>query len=154
MSENSFENSVIADIGCYPLNFLSNLELPLEKLILRKASNNNPKFTIYEIENINKPKIHINLGCSGTYKNSMKVEFINNKSIEISPFFYGLEGLRDQITINKKVYKMEKKLETNCFQTLFDRSRENWLANQSSRFNKMEKVIRTFENFSNNFEKF
>lgn len=153
-NENAFENSVIADIGCYPLNFLSYLDLPLEKLILRKPKNKNPKFPIYEIENINKPKIYISFGCSGTYKNSMKVEFINNKSIEVSPFFYGLEGLRDQIIINKKVYKMEKKHENNCFQALFDRSRKNWLENQSVRFNKMEKVIKSFEKFSNDFEQF
>ena len=49
---------------------------------------------------------------------------------------------------------MEKKHENNCFQALFDRSRKNWLENQSVRFNKMEKVIKSFEKFSNDFEQF
>ncbi|MBO6979389.1 MAG: Gfo/Idh/MocA family oxidoreductase [Prochlorococcus marinus XMU1428] len=148
-----FANSVIADIGCYPLNFLAYLDLPMNSISINKVNINNPKFSMYEIKNNKMPEIFINIGCCGIYENCLRVDFCNHNSLEISPFFYGLEGLRNEITINKTLFNLKKKEESNCFQKLFDRSRENWLKNQEFRFNKMSKVIDLFEKFSIDYER-
>ena len=152
-NEDFFENSVIADIGCYPIHFLSYLELPLEEFNLNKIKASNSRFIIYEIKNDNQLKVNIDFGVSGIYKNSLKVEFINHNFFEVSPFFYGLEGLRDQIFIENNIFDIKKKKESNCFQKIFDKSRENWLSNQNYRFSRMKNMIQLFERFSNDFEK-
>ncbi len=153
-NEDFFENSVITDIGCYPLNFLAYLGLPIENLYLNKVKINSSSLIIYEIRNINEPKIFIKIGCSGIYKNSIRVKFQNNDSVEISPFFFGLEGLREEISNINNLSNIEQHRESNCFQKLFDKSKENWLSSQSFRFSKMEKVIQLFERFSNDFKKY
>ena len=151
-TEKYFETSLLSDIGIYPISFLAHLDFPLRSLKYNRNYIRSSKKYTYNIQNEEEPNIQINIGCSGIYTNSLRVEFLNEFFVEISPFFYGLEGSREVITMTRSDVIIKVVNEENSFKKLFQKSRQSWLKNQGQRFNIMAKIIETIETFSNSFE--
>ena len=145
-NEKSIENSVISDMGCYAFSLLANLNISMDNLDCKRFNNNN-NFIFYKIFNKKNPSINISIGSTGIYQNFIRLNFKDKTGFEISPFFYGVEGYKKEISIHKDILNMKLIYDKNSFVKLFGKSRNNWIEDQEDRFCKMAKVIKIFEKF-------
>ena len=146
-NEKSIENSVISDMGCYAFNLLANLNISMDDLECKRFNIDNHNFIFYKIFNRKNPPINISIGSTGIYQNLVRLNFKDKTGFEISPFFYGVEGYKKEISMQKDVFNMKLIYEKNGFVKLFAKSRDSWIEEQEDRFYKMAKVIKIFEKF-------
>ncbi|MBI96831.1 hypothetical protein CL656_06785 [bacterium] len=135
-NESSLDTSLLADMGCYPLSFLSYAELGknLNFTIKKRFINDNHPFFLIETKC---QSINISIGCAKEYKNKIKIDFVDNSSVECERFFYGVPSEKEiNWEIEGKSFN-EKIYEKNAFEKLFLRTRESWRKSQLVRFEKM-----------------
>lgn len=145
-NEKKFANSLLLDMGCYPLSLITYLNLNLNELKLEKEilSNNN-KF-IYEIKGIvNNFQFKFLVGCCSDYKNKLTIELVSGEKVRLEPFFHGIESKRlftKYDKENKSTFFIE---EENAFLKLFNKPRQRYLYNQNLRFKKMLEICTNIE---------
>ena len=145
-NETAFSNSLITDIGCYPLSFINELNEEVNDIKINnyfKSFHNDPLFEIkFNIKNI---KIDSYVGVTKLYTNFLRIIFKNNNFIEINPFFYGRNYKKNLTSFSNKEISNFFKQDDNAFEKMFSNKREVFLLNQESRFKKMNRTVSLFE---------
>ena len=146
--EFSLERSLLSDIGCYPLSFLSFCGIPLQTISARRLNQQNkllPTFNLFgKFQQI---KLNSLVGCAQNYENFIQVIYNNNSSIKYSPFFYGRKGEKKIILESRNKIIEKGVIESNGFELMFKKNRSEWLATQKIRFEMMRPVAEAFTRF-------
>ena len=134
-TEASLGNSLLSDIGCYPISLLAIAGYDLSNLGLEASTpsaNQRPIF--FASRKSHTTNIHIEIGHDGLYRNNLKLEFDDDQQVSCEPFFYGRRGHRNLIRATSAGILTEKIHETNSYERMFRRKRSEWrLATQESR---------------------
>ncbi|WP_288235947.1 Gfo/Idh/MocA family oxidoreductase [uncultured Prochlorococcus sp.] len=145
-NEKDFANSLITDIGCYPISFINELNYKVQNIKINNYYKSIDKNPLFEIKfNINNIKIDSLVGVTKIYTNFLRIIFKNNNFIEIDPFFYGRSFKKNLNVFSNNEIKKFLKEDDNAFEKIFSMKREVFLLNQESRFKKMNKTISLFE---------
>lgn len=138
---NDIESSPLYDIGCYIISLLVDLKIYLDNLKIKNIEFKNKKIMQFYIEGHSKKiKLNLEFGVGNPYKNSVKLNFINNRSIEFNKFFYGREENKTIIFRSNKRFKKINFKDHNGFEKLFQYPNSNWFNNQEIRFNNIIRV--------------
>ena len=151
-TEKSFENSLLLDIGCYPLSFFAYAGFSIKDLAyhdLSGCSNNHVYYKIFGSDTDVSLVSHV--GCTDQYKNSLRIDCLDNKYLEIDPFFYGVPCNRKVISQQDLLNLPSLYYEACAFSKLFSRSRTSWLLDQSFRFEIMKIMAAKYEQFACQF---
>lgn len=150
--ENTFASSLLLDIGCYPLSFFAYAGLSIENLLYSDISNINKNQTLFKIHGSSDDISLISyVGCTGTYKNSLRIDCFEDKFVEITPFFYGVPSVRNIFSQGDLIDLPTPWYESCSFSQLFSRSRASWLLDQSLRFRMMTLLSAKYQEFSQQF---
>lgn len=145
-TEESFGNSLLSDMVCYPLSLLAKAGYELSDLTL--VSDNflregNPVFSI--TGSSKQANIQIMLGQGEKYINNLKLTFKNNDDISCEPFFFGRAGYRTITRSNKNGKHVGRILESNSYERMFLRRRTEWLVDQKNRLDTLKLVSDALE---------
>ena len=119
------ENSLLYDVGCYPISLISILGIKSTKLKLnfkkKKEILSDVKISTY----FKKIKINIQISFFKKYKNFIKLINIDDTSLTLNHFFYGKKIKKENVIqkkngMTKKIYIYEK----NIFQDIFKFSKK------------------------------
>ena len=147
--ESSFHDSLLLDIGCYPISFLNQIDKNLQNDLEIIQVSQNGIYPLYRISNnSSNVKVNILIGCDKHYSNRIDISFKNNSKISYMPFFYGRSSNREfSITSHNKT-RVRRFYEPNSFVSLFKRNRSSWLQDQELRFSNMNRTIKTLSKLS------
>ncbi|MBW3055375.1 MAG: Gfo/Idh/MocA family oxidoreductase [Prochlorococcus marinus CUG1430] len=147
-NEKSLSSSLLADIGCYPLNFLSESGFDLREVEIETDKNLNKYFFYSKKLNDNHTSFSCEFGLGNNYSNYIKIIYKNDNFIQLSPFYYGRKGKRElTINMNNNI-KIRNVIEENCFKKIFLISRNQWCKTQNTRFHNMIQVTETLQKLS------
>ena len=145
-NEKVFSNSLITDIGCYPLSLINELKDEVQDIKINNYYNSIHDNPLFEIKsNLKNIRIDFLVGVTKIYTNYLRIIFKNNNFIEINPFFYGRKYKKSFTVFSNKEIKKFLKEDDNAFEKIFSIKREVFLLNQENRFKKMSKTISLFE---------
>jgi hypothetical protein len=145
-NESTLGNSLLSDMACYPLSFLSIAGYDLSNLNLvpcKKDSNQNAIFVVKgKSKNID---INIKVGHDKEYSNCCSINFTNNLQTICKPFFYGRSGYREIIKINGTEQKCEQVFENNAYEIMFLKKKTEWIESQKERLDNLKIVSECLE---------
>ena len=126
-SPNSFrnthhiENSLLYDVGCYPISLISFLGLKLNKIKLKSKRKNKILSLLHLSATSKKININIKIGFYKKYKNYVKVKFLDNTCSTFNHFFYGKKIKKENVKL-KKTGELKKTYinEMNIFKKVFN----------------------------------
>ena len=147
-NEKSLSSSLLADIGCYPLNFLAESGFDLSKVEIKRDKNLNKYFFYSKKLNDYNVSFSCKFGLGKHYSNYIKVIYKNDNFIKVRPFYYGREGERELIVKLNDQIKVKNVHGSNCFKRIFLISKNQWFQTQNTRFNNMLKVTQALQNLS------
>ena len=117
-TETNLGNSLLSDIGCYPLSFLAAANIDITNLSL--VDKNKQLKSIFFIEGqSNDIDISINVGLHSSYLNNAIIKFKNDDKTTCEPFFYGRSGSRKIAFFKKNILSVERIFESDCFESMF-----------------------------------
>lgn len=145
-TEESFGNSLLSDMACYPLSLLAIAGYDLSNLVLVRDNCQVKENPIFSVKGKSKQTtIHILVGQDDQYINNLKLEFEDGRKISCEPFFYGRDGHRALIRSTKTGELTEQILESNAYELMFLRRRPEWLATQKNRLDSLGLVSESLE---------
>lgn len=137
--------TVLYDIGCYPISLLVDVGFSIDNLVISNYSFNSNlmKLDIANIErNIN---INISIGISPVYQNYVELETFDKKKIIFSKFFHGLSINKTIIYQDSKNSYIDRFTDLNGYENMFNIPSRNWIENQNLRFSKIIKSTTLLE---------
>ena len=145
-NETSLGNSLLSDMACYPLSLLALAGYELSNLSLIVDTTRIKENTIFCIKGSSRQtNIYIRVGHNGEYRNTLTVEFNDDREISCEPFFYGRNGYRKLIRATRSGERVEHILETNAYERMFLRRRLDWITTQKGRLDALELVSESLE---------
>lgn len=145
-SSNSFrtdhhiENSLLYDVGCYPISLVSFLGIKPNKIKFNfKKKNkllNNIKISIIS----KKIQFDIVFGFFEKYQNNVILKYIDGSILTFNYFFYGKKIIKENIYQNRNEIKRMPIKENNIFKEIFKFSNNQILAAA----NKNEEIIKSY----------
>ena len=154
-NNSNFEDSLFTDMICYPISFLVELGFRLDINNFSYSISRKKTKTIFRLKFIvGKTDLEFSFGEGEYYKNNFLIKLENNNELECFPFFYGREGSRTVIYRNSKREVEKNYFENNCFEKLFQHSRDYWLQNQSYRLKNLKKVTSIIEQISKEIKEY
>lgn len=145
-------NSLLADVGCYPLSFLARAGLPLDVLQAGygpAAASGLPAYSIGgEIAGL---QIAAQVGGADSYANCLRFEFGDGSAWTVEPFFFGRPGPR---TVRREMADTTPPTaasavlnESNAFVRMFSHPRSHWISTQNARLSEMSRVADALSRF-------
>tara|TARA_B100001093_G_C26848077_1_gene1023804 strand:+ start:3107 stop:4057 length:951 start_codon:yes stop_codon:yes gene_type:complete len=145
-NESTLGNSLLSDMACYPLSFLSIAGYDLSNLNLVSCEKDFNQNTIFVIKGKSKNiDINIKVGHAKEYSNCFSINFTNNFQTIYKPFFYGRSGYREIIKINGTEQKCEQVFENNTYEIMFLKKKIEWIKNQKERLDNLNIVTGCLE---------
>lgn len=154
-NESTFADSLFADMICYPLSILIELDFIInpDYLKFEIIKKNDKKLFRFKYKE-NETLIYFSIGEGDSYKNDFSLDLKDNLKLNCFPFYYGRSGYRTILTSKNGTTSKKDYYENNCFEKLFLHERDYWINNQSIRLNKLKKVTSSIEKLSNLFDNF
>ena len=147
--ESSFDDSLLLDIGCYPISFLNQIDSELQDGLSIKQVDKIDIYPLYQISKLESSiKVNIIIGCDLQYSNVINLSFNNATEISYTPFFYGRNSIRELLITSHNRIKIKRFNEPNSFIGLFTRERSSWLEDQDARLVSMSRTIKTLSKLS------
>jgi hypothetical protein len=95
------ENSLLYDVGCYPISLISFLGINLSKLKLKYKRKNKILSDLYLSAISKKILINIEISFYKEYKNYVKLEYLDSSYSIYNHFFYGKKIKKENIKVKK-----------------------------------------------------
>ena len=139
-------NSLLSDMGCYPLSLLTMAGFDLSHLSLVLENNNDRDGENFFIEGkSNDTKIQIRVGLSKDYLNSFIIRYHNNNEICCEPIFYARKGNRNLSKLIGSKVIQDQIYESNSYELMFSKKRSEWLVTQKERLHSLDLVSEILE---------
>ena len=149
-TEVSLGNSLLSDMGCYPLSLLATAGYDIRNInlmITRSKAASSPMFTI-EGKHQN-TDFHIQVGCDSKYTNKVRVDFDGGLQVTCEPFFYGRKGERTVASTDQSRKEVRTVYESDAYKVMFLRPRRDWIMSQRNRIQALDMVSEVLERLGN-----
>lgn len=149
----AFGNSIIFDIGAYPVSLMLELGINIEHFNVTDTQFEGKFLTVIALkfrDKINKIDVRFVVGKSNKYENYVNIKYTNGRSRKYTPFFYGRAGSREIIDLNEDMLDSVLKVEEeNLFCAMLSQPLSVWRSSQAVRLDRMVKAT----NFLSKLEK-
>ena len=119
-NSHDIENSLLYDVGCYPMSLISFLEMQLNEIKLNFKKKNKILSDLKISTFSKKIKINIQISFYKKYKNLIKLNYLDGSILTLNYFFYGkkikkMNIIQKKDKTTKKIYLYEE----NIFNKIF-----------------------------------
>lgn len=140
-NSHDIENSLLYDVGCYPMSLISFLQINLTKMKINFKKKNRILSDLNISALSKKITIKIQISFYKKYKNFIKLKNLDGSTFTFNHFFYGKKIKKENIIkkkngMIKKIYIKEK----NIFKNIFKLSKKNLFKISNDK----EKIIKNY----------
>lgn len=140
-SSPTFGNSIIFDIGAYPVSLMFELGISPENFNVTDTQFEGKFLTVIAVkvrDETNKIDVNFVVGKSDKYENYVNVKYTSGRSRKYAPFFYGRPGTREIIDRNNAMVESVLRVEEeNLFCAMLSQPLSVWRSSQAMRLKRM-----------------